>query len=99
VMAVVSSPIEIAGYVSARLGDGRPLPTKEAPEIGRTYFCVPLFSLAGTGLFEQPGVEIQYFATRAAAIAWGEADIRQRRGPRWSRKSVRLVRARSNESL
>jgi hypothetical protein len=53
---------------------------KNAPEVGRVYFLAPLFVLSGLDLFNQPDIEIQYFPTRAEAVAWGDADIEHRRG-------------------
>jgi hypothetical protein len=80
--AVVSVPtglaLAIGSALTQRVGtDG--LPTKEAPKVGRVYWLVPLFCLSGTGLFDRPEIEIQYFKTRAEAIAWGENDIERRK--------------------
>jgi hypothetical protein len=77
VTAVVSVPIALAGVVGYALSQGRDIPSKEAP--GRVYFLVPLCLLSGTGLFDWPDVEIQYFQTRAEAMAWGENDIERRK--------------------
>jgi hypothetical protein len=78
VTAVVSVPIALAGVVGYALSQGRDIPSKEAPEVGRVYFLAPLCSLAGTGLFDRPEIEIQYFKTNAEAMAWGENDIERR---------------------
>ena len=77
--AVVSVPIALAGVVGYALSQGRDIPSKEAPEVGRVYLLAPLFSLSGLGLFEQPDIEIQYFRTREEAMAWGENDIERRK--------------------
>jgi hypothetical protein len=77
--AVVSVPAALAERVGGVLSRGVPIPTKEAPDVGRTYFCVPLFSLAGADLFTSSDIDVEYFDTRTEAEAWGEADIQQRR--------------------
>jgi hypothetical protein len=78
--AVVSVPINRAGEIGSRLSTrGVPIPTREAPDVGRAYLLVPLFVLSGLGLFDQPDIEVQYFQTREEAMAWGENDIETRK--------------------
>jgi hypothetical protein len=78
VTACISVSRQIFAEVYDRVAHGQPLPTREADEVGRVYFLAPLFKLAGTGVFELEGVEIQYFTTHDEAKAWAEADIVRR---------------------
>jgi hypothetical protein len=101
VIACVSVPSAIAGVVGYALSQGRDIPSTEAPDVGRVYFLAPLFTLAETGLFDHPEIEIQYFKTNAEAMAWGENDVerrmeRQRAGVRaLLLEGARRVRARA----
>jgi hypothetical protein len=79
VIAILSVPLALAPLVGARLSRGLALPSREEADIGRTYFVVPLLTLAGTGLFGVPAIEIAYFATYGEVYAWGNADIERRR--------------------
>lgn len=77
--AALSVPLALAGRIGGLISRGVPIPTKEAPDVGRVYFCVPLFFLAGVGVFNQSDIDVEYFDTRAEAMAWGENDIERRR--------------------
>ena len=77
--AAVSVPTALAPRIGGLISrGGLSIPTKEVPEVGRVYFLVPLFSLSGVDVFNQPDIDVEYFDTRAEAVAWGEADIARR---------------------
>jgi hypothetical protein len=100
VIAVVSVPWSLAGVVGEQLTQGRAVPTKQAEQIGRVYMLVPLLCLAGTGLFDRPEIEIQYFKTEAEAQAWGEADIvRREEGQRLYIRSLLVEGVRGRQEL
>lgn len=84
--ATVSVPTALAPRIGGLISRGSlSIPTKEAPDVGRVYFLVPLFSLSGVGdVFNQPDIDVEYFDTRDEAIAWGEADIERRRRDPWA---------------
>jgi hypothetical protein len=76
VTAVLSVPWGQARLAADLLPDA---PTREAPEVDRVYFLVPI--AVGHGRWPFPPVDdfdAQYFWTAEAAMAWGEADIEKR---------------------
>jgi hypothetical protein len=80
VTVVVSCRWDLAPMVGAVLSEGRPLPTREAPEADRVYFALPVrVGVGGVCRFiNEDDVEVRYFFTQAAAYAWGERDAERR---------------------
>lgn len=77
--ACISVPWALARFAGGLLSDGRPLPTKEAPEVDRVYFLVPV--AAGHDRWQFPDtddVAVSYCWTPEDAMAWGVADIERR---------------------
>lgn len=77
--AVVSVPWELAQLAGRLLSDGRPIPTKEAPEVGRVYFLIPV----AVGHYRRQflntdDVAVEYFWTPEEAMRWGMADAERR---------------------
>ena len=75
----ISVPWGLASMAGSLLGDGRPLPTRRAPEVGRVYFLVPV--AVGHDRWQFPDTDdftAAYFWTPEEAMAWGTADIERR---------------------
>jgi hypothetical protein len=79
VIAAVSVPWALAPIAAYLLGRG--IPRREAPEVGRVYFVVPVE--VGHDVIDYDDHEdfiVRYFWTREEAERWGEADIERRLG-------------------
>ena len=79
-IACVSVPWAVREDALFFLGGGQPVPTKEAPEVGRAYLLIPM--RVGhddvSGFLTADDVEIQYFWTPEEAVKWGERDVERR---------------------
>lgn len=77
--ACISVPWELAQLAGRLLSDGRPLPTKEAPEVDRVYFLVPVaVDHARWSFPDTDDFAVAYFWTAEEAMRWGAADIEVR---------------------
>jgi hypothetical protein len=77
--ACISVPWALAKLAGQLLSDGHLIPTKEAPEVGRVYFLIPV--TVGHDRWQFPDCDdfaIEYFWTLDEAMHWGVADIERR---------------------